>query len=79
MFFSYNEKQERRRHKRFLHRIDFSFRIIMPSPSSSSAIKRNENDEQRQSTLKTNDGQIKSDVGANIVLIGAPGSGKYFF
>jgi hypothetical protein len=51
----------------------------MPSPSSSSAIKRNENDEQRQSTLKTNDGQIKSDVGANIVLIGAPGSGKYFF
>jgi len=38
-----------------------------------------ENNEQSQSILKNNDNQIKSDVGANIVLIGAPGSGKYLF
>jgi len=38
-----------------------------------------ENNEQNQSILKNNDNQIKSDVGANIVLIGAPGSGKYLF
>jgi hypothetical protein len=49
----------------------------MPAPSST--IKRDENTEQRQPILKSNDTQNKSDIGANIVLIGAPGSGKYFF
>ncbi len=41
--------------------------------------KISENNEPSQSILKTNDNQIKSDVGANIVLIGAPGSGKCLF
>ncbi len=48
-------------------------RLIMPTTTIS------ENNEQSQSILKNNDNQIKSDVGANIVLIGAPGSGKYLF
>ncbi len=37
--------------------------------SSSSINKKSEN----------NESQVKSDIGANIVLIGAPGSGKSFF
>jgi hypothetical protein len=41
----------------------------MPSPSTSLINKRSEN----------NENQVKSDLGANIVLIGAPGSGKFLF
>jgi len=40
----------------------------MPSPSASLINKTSEN----------NENQVKSDLGANIVLIGAPGSGKLF-
>ncbi len=50
----------------------------MPSPSASLINKTSENNEQKQSTLKNNENQVKSDLGANIVLIGAPGSGKLF-
>ncbi|CAF3214673.1 unnamed protein product [Rotaria socialis] len=41
-----------------------------------SAVNKSENNEQKQSTLKNNDNQSKPDIGANIILIGAPGSGK---
>ena len=41
----------------------------MPSPSVSVINKNNEK----------NENQVKSDIGANIVLIGAPGSGKFLF
>ncbi|CAF1098030.1 unnamed protein product [Adineta steineri] len=48
----------------------------MPLSSTSSINNRSENDEQIQTIVKNNDSQAKSDIGANIVLIGAPGSGK---
>jgi DNA replication protein DnaC len=50
----------------------------MPSASTSLINKTSENNEQRQSTSKNNENQVKSNLGANIVLIGAPGSGKLF-
>ncbi len=41
----------------------------MPLPSAAMVNKKSEN----------NENQVKSDLGANIVLIGAPGSGKFVF
>ncbi|CAF4687067.1 unnamed protein product, partial [Rotaria magnacalcarata] len=39
-----------------------------------SALNKSENNEQKQSKLKNDDNQSKPDIGANIILIGAPGS-----
>ncbi|CAF2509637.1 unnamed protein product [Rotaria sp. Silwood2] len=44
----------------------------MPSLS----MNKTETPEQKQSPLKNDDNQNKTDLGANIILIGAPGSGK---
>ena len=48
----------------------------MSSSSILSTNKGTESDTQRASTLKNTGSQNKRDIGANIVLIGAPGSGK---
>lgn len=45
---------------------------MMPSPSTN----KSENIDSNQSTLKHDNNENKPDVGANIILIGAPGSGK---
>jgi DNA replication protein DnaC len=51
----------------------------MSSPSASSTRKRTENNEQTQPSLKNLGDQPQSGTGANIVLIGPPGSGKENF
>jgi hypothetical protein len=48
----------------------------MSSPSASSTRKRTESNEQVQPTLKNLGDKPQSGTGANIVLIGPPGSGK---
>jgi hypothetical protein len=48
----------------------------MASPSASSTRKRTESNEQVQPTLKNLGDKPQSGTGANIVLIGPPGSGK---
>lgn len=48
----------------------------MSSPSASSTRKRTESNEQVQPSLKSLDTKQQSGTGANIVLIGPPGSGK---
>ncbi len=50
--------------------------LIMQSPSESSTRKRTESNEQAQASLKSMDVKPQSGTGANIVLIGPPGSGK---
>lgn len=45
-------------------------------PSSSADIKKETNAE-KPSSLKTDLNESKPDIGANIILIGAPGSGKF--
>jgi ABC-type polysaccharide/polyol phosphate transport system ATPase subunit len=51
----------------------------MSSPSASATKKRSESNEQAQPSLKNLTVKPQSGTGANIVLIGAPGSGKVFF
>jgi hypothetical protein len=48
----------------------------MSSPSASSTRKRTESNEQTQPSLKNLGDKAQSGTGANIVLIGPPGSGK---
>jgi hypothetical protein len=50
--------------------------LIMSSPSASSTRKRTESNEQVQPSLKSLDVKPQTGTGANIVLIGPPGSGK---
>jgi DNA replication protein DnaC len=51
----------------------------MSSPSASSATKRSETNEQSQPSLRSIDVKPQSGTGANIVLLGPPGSGKTNF
>ena len=49
----------------------------MSSPSASTTKKSSESNEQVQPSLKSLNIKPQSGTGANIVLIGAPGSGKF--
>jgi DNA replication protein DnaC len=51
----------------------------MSSPASASTKKRTESNEQLLPSLKSIDPKAQSGTGANIVLIGPPGSGKKYF
>ena len=51
----------------------------MASSAASSTRKNTESNAQTQQSLKTLDGTLQSGTGANIVLIGPPGSGKTNF
>jgi DNA replication protein DnaC len=51
----------------------------MPSPSASATRTRTESNEQTQPSLKNLGTKPQSGTGANIVLIGPPGSGKSIF
>ena len=59
----------------FFVSVDF----IMASPSASSTKKRTESNEQYQASLKNIGVKPQSGTGANIVLVGPPGSGKINF
>ena len=48
----------------------------MPSPSESATKTRSESNQQTQPSLNNIDNKRQSSTGANIVLIGPPGSGK---
>lgn len=52
--------------------------LIMASPSASATRKRTESNEQTQPSLNLLDTKPQSGTGANIVLIGPPGSGKKY-
>ncbi|CAF3640150.1 unnamed protein product [Rotaria sp. Silwood1] len=50
--------------------------LIMSSPSASATKTRSENNQQTLPSLENTDNKLQSSTGANIVLIGPPGSGK---